>query len=121
MTTRWHDEDVLQVLDGERVVLEAFWNGGEWIAFAKREDGEVDHEAGQVYIAVDPERETHMRHVRDENAMMDEGPRQVANAVLKSMRRTFRDDEELRDLVRIRSLGLARRYVRTGTLKKGGE
>jgi hypothetical protein len=41
--------------------------------------------------------------------------------VLKSMRRTFRDDEELRDLVRIRSLGLARRYVRTGTLKKGGE
>jgi hypothetical protein len=35
MTTRWHDEDVLQVLDGERVVLEAFWNGGEWIAFAK--------------------------------------------------------------------------------------
>jgi hypothetical protein len=114
ITTRWHSEDVLQCLDGDRVVGEVFWNGGEWMWFAIGDDGEVDTSYGTgVWIEVDPEQERHMREIREENALMDEGPRQVADAVLKAMRRTFRDDEELRDLVRLRARQLARTYVRT--------
>jgi hypothetical protein len=118
MRTHWFSADVLQCFEGERLVGEAFFNGGEWIFFA-REGDDVDHAAGQVYIEVDPALEVAMREQRQEIAAEEEPTkRAVLEAELKGRRQMFRDDEENRDLVRVRSLILARRYARTGTLKE---
>jgi hypothetical protein len=118
MRTHWFSADVLQCFEGERLVGEAFFNGGEWIFFARTED-DVDHAAGQIYIEIDPTLEVEMREQRQEIAA-EEDPtkRAVLQAELKGRRLMFRDDEENRDLVRIRAMGLARRYLRDGTLKK---
>lgn len=115
ITTQWYDDDTLQCFHGETLVAEAFFNGGEWIWFAHRPDGEVDTAYSTGYwIEVDPRAEAHMRDVQIENAKIEaDAPREAAEAALKARRRMFRDDEELRDLVRMRAQQLARTYVRT--------
>lgn len=123
MKTTWHSEDVLQVHndDGE-LILEAFWNGGEWIAFAY-ENGNVDHAAGQMYIEIDATTEVRMRE--EEQAILAASAdhpteRDVKLMELTGRRRMFRDDPEHRELVRLRARDLARRYLRDGTLRKEG-
>lgn len=116
IVTRWYSEDVLQCLHGDEVVAEVFWNGGEWIWFAMGRDGEVDHGYSTGHwIEVDPQAEQHMRDIQTENAKIEnEATRDAAAAALKARRRTFRDDEDNRDLVRVRAIQLAREYVRDG-------
>jgi hypothetical protein len=122
-STQWFNADTLQCLaeddDGDWLVGEAFFNGGEWIFFCYTRDGAVDNAAGQMYIEIDPTLEVEMREQQQEIAA-EEDPtkRAVLQAELKGRRLMFRDDDENRDLVRIRAMGLARRYLRDGTLKK---
>lgn len=126
ITTQWFNADTFQCLaqdeEGDFLVGEAFWNGGEWIFFCYTRDGAIDHAAGQAYIGVDPLTEAAMRDERMEIAKeADPTRRAVLEAELKGRARMFRDDEEHRDTMRVRAVELARRYLRDGTLKKGGE
>lgn len=115
ITTRWYSEDVLQCFHGDVRVGEAAWNGGEWIFWAiDPSDGEVDtmYSSGE-WIEVDPPQERHMREVREANALIEhDAAREAANAALNARRRAFRDDENMRDLVRLRAKQLARTYLR---------
>jgi hypothetical protein len=128
ITTQWFNADTLQCLsqdeEGDFLVGEAFWNGTEWIFFCYTRDGAIDHAAGQMYIGVDPLTEAAMRDEEQEILVAHaERPteRDVKLMELAGRRRMFRDDEEHHDTLRVRAVELARRYLRDGTLKKGGE